>query len=79
MKKQYALLANSTKHGTVAMVENGFKMRWSKTQVRTWSYPPSHYWKKGYYIVRIGSKNCPIKVSANGTINESFTTRCTLG
>jgi hypothetical protein len=29
--------------------------------------------------VRIGSKNCPIKVSASGTINESFTMRCTLG
>lgn len=70
--KRYALLKPDAKHGLVAMIDMPMRMGWSHNQVCTWNSPPTHYWKKGYFIVRIGSKNCPIKVARTARRNYDF-------
>lgn len=61
--RRYVLLRDSDTHGICAMVELSSRMAWSKTHARVWRSPPFHYWKPGYFIARVGSKNCPVKVA----------------
>jgi hypothetical protein len=75
--KRYALLHRQRDGSIVAMIDMPMRMGWSKTKAYLWNEPPYHYRKGNHFIVRVGSDNCPIKVTKNRARNNKFIMRST--
>ena len=79
--RKYGILARDASGNFIGSINCSFSIAWSHNGIRLWDEPPLHYCdgtdKDGRFVVRIGSKTCPIKVdlkhySADGKYNNLF-------
>jgi hypothetical protein len=75
--RRYALLRRHKDGRISAMIDSAYCMKWSYDKAYLWRSPPVHYKDNTSFIVRVGSKNCPIKVTKGLKCNNDFIKRST--
>lgn len=79
--RKYGILARDKNGQFIGFVNYPFSMNWSYNGIYLWDQPPLHYCsgqeKDGRFIVRVGSKTCPINIdlkhySKDGKYNNKF-------